>query len=106
MSKKLLVSVRHRAGEVTAMAILSTRDSMLSPDKNELIFPGEFSLSKRPDDAAALDVTPELVERLKNFVAELENGLVAEPEAVVEAKEEVKIEEDPKSAKSKEPKSV
>lgn len=88
--KKLLISVRYRKGEITAITRMCIRDSALSVDSHETSLPGNFSLSHAPDAASMMDITPELVQMFKDFTRKLEMAVKeakeADEKALVEAK--------------------
>lgn len=76
--KKLLIGVEHTQGNITAVATLAVRKSVLAPNDKELNLIGEFSLFKAPGKGAIISVTPELIKDLKELVKELERE-VKEP---------------------------
>lgn len=98
--KKLLIAVRYRKGEITAMTRLSIRDSALAGDKEELVLPGDFSLARSPDTAAMLDITPELVASIRAFADTLELAVKDAEKAEKDRLKAIAAEE--KAAKEKE----
>jgi len=73
--KKLLIGVEHTQGNITAVATLAVRKSVLAPNDKELNLIGEFSLFKAPGKGAIISVTPELIKDLKELVKELEREI-------------------------------
>lgn len=95
-AKKLLMSVRYRKGEITAVARMCIRDSALATDSQEMVLPANFSLAHAPDAASMMDITPELVQMFRDFTDKLDNSVKEAKEADEKALAEAKAVEDAK----------